>query len=71
MNTGPAPFIMVFLFSGTLKVVKQKVSIPVYVMIRPRSGDFHYYRDERDTMVEDMKELKTAGADGFVFGILN
>jgi len=54
-----------------LKVVKSKVSLPVYVMVRPRGGDFLYTDLEFNVMCEDMRELDKAGADGFVFGILN
>lgn len=54
---------------GFLKVVKKKVKIPVFVMIRPRSGDFIYSDDEIEIMCEDIKILKDNGADGFVFGI--
>ena len=53
-----------------LKIVKQKCSIPVFVMIRPRGGDFLYSQDEFEVMKEDMKLLKDGGADGAVFGIL-
>ncbi|XP_014281691.1 copper homeostasis protein cutC homolog isoform X2 [Halyomorpha halys] len=54
---------------GFLRIVKQKVKIPVFVMIRPRSGDFIYSEDEIEIMSEDMKILQENGADGFVFGI--
>ena len=51
-------------------MIKERVSIPVFVMIRPRGGDFMYTEDEVNVMVQDIVALKTAGADGFVFGIL-
>ncbi|CAH1394969.1 unnamed protein product [Nezara viridula] len=54
---------------GFLKIVKKKVKIPVFVMIRPRPGDFIYSDDEIEIMSEDIKILKECGADGFVFGI--
>lgn len=54
---------------GFLKIVKKKVKIPVFVMIRPRSGDFIYSDEEIEIMSEDVKILKENGADGFVFGI--
>ena len=59
-----------FLFVGMLKVIKQKSPIPVFVMIRPRGGDFLYTDEEFEVMKEDIKILKEAGADGVVFGIL-
>lgn len=53
-----------------LKVIKQKSPIPVFVMIRPRGGDFLYSDEEFEVMKEDIKIMKEAGADGVVFGIL-
>ena len=55
---------------GMLRTIKEKSKIPVYVMIRPRGGDFAYSEDEYQVMKEDMVALKECGADGFVFGIL-
>ncbi|GGF42961.1 copper homeostasis protein CutC [Echinicola rosea] len=56
--------------AGTLKHIKSKVDIPVFVMIRPRGGDFVYTNDELQAMHEDIRILKKYGADGFVFGVL-
>ncbi|WP_215224807.1 copper homeostasis protein CutC [Echinicola shivajiensis] len=56
--------------AGTLKLIKEKVDIPVFVMIRPRGGDFVYTNEELEVMKEDIKVLKGLGADGFVFGVL-
>lgn len=56
---------------GLLKIVKRRVQIPVFVMIRPRGGDFLYCDEEFQVMKEDILSLKKGGADGFVFGILN
>ncbi|XP_059176694.1 copper homeostasis protein cutC homolog [Physella acuta] len=55
---------------GMLQVIKELVSIPVFVMIRPRGGDFCYSPPEIQVMLADIRALKAAGADGFVFGIL-
>jgi copper homeostasis protein len=55
---------------GMLRVVKREVKIPVFVMIRPRGGDFLYSESEYQVMSEDLKVLKENGADGVVFGIL-
>lgn len=52
-------------------MIKRIINIPVFVMIRPRGGDFLYKALELDVMVSDLVSLKEAGADGFVFGILN
>jgi CutC family len=58
-------------YIGMLRVVKQLVKIPVFVMIRPRGGDFHYSDQEMDVMRTDIKILKENGADGIVLGLLH
>ena len=57
--------------AGNLAFLKGKITIPIYVMIRPRGGDFVYTSDELEVMRHDMKILKSLGADGFVFGVLD
>ena len=57
---------------GLFKLVKRACpNIPIMVMIRPRTGDFHYTLWEVDTMVEDIRTFKAAGAHGVVFGVLD
>ncbi len=53
------------------KKLKAFTSIPVYIMIRPRGGDFVYSESEIETMKTCIADFKKAGADGFVFGLLN
>ncbi|XP_067565835.1 copper homeostasis protein cutC homolog isoform X4 [Pseudorca crassidens] len=55
---------------GVLQVVKQYVQIPVFVMIRPRGGDFLYSDREVEVMKADIRLAKLYGADGLVFGAL-
>lgn len=55
---------------GTVKAVLEQVSIPVYVMIRPRGGDFYFNPTEKAAMLEDIKILKTLRPGGFVIGAL-
>ncbi|XP_052041416.1 copper homeostasis protein cutC homolog isoform X3 [Apodemus sylvaticus] len=55
---------------GILQVVKQTVQIPVFVMIRPRGGDFLYSDREVEVMKADIRLAKLYGADGLVFGAL-
>ena len=54
-----------------LQEVKKNISIPVFVMIRPRGGNFYYDEKEFSQMKKSIEELKVAGADGLVFGILD
>ncbi|KAK9963927.1 hypothetical protein ABG768_005146 [Culter alburnus] len=56
--------------TGLLQVVKENVRIPVYVMIRPRGGDFLYSDWEVEVMKRDIEQMKSHRADGLVFGAL-
>ena len=49
---------------------RKNLSIDLYVMIRPRGGDFVYSMHEIMYMYLDILEFKDIGVDGFVFGIL-
>ena len=55
---------------GLLKAVKEQVTIPVYVLIRPRSGDFTYTIDELNIMLSDIELCVELGFDGIVSGAL-
>ncbi|EOB05786.1 Copper homeostasis protein cutC-like protein, partial [Anas platyrhynchos] len=46
------------------------VRVPVFVMIRPRGGDFLYSDREVEVMKADIRLAKLHGADGLVFGAL-
>ncbi len=54
-----------------IKGVRKITVLPVFAMIRPRSGDFHYSGEEFTEMKNSLLRIKNAGADGFVFGILD
>lgn len=51
--------------------LKRNYKTPIYVMIRPSGGSFFYSESEFTEMKKDIIIFKEAGADGFVFGILN
>ncbi|KAI0695605.1 copper homeostasis CutC domain-containing protein [Cytidiella melzeri] len=53
------------------QVKKSSPNVRIMVMIRPRTGDFLYTLWEVDSMVEDIRAYKAAGADGVVFGVLD
>lgn len=57
--------------AGLIQLVRQHLSIPIHVMIRPRGGDFLYSETELAVMKADIKVAKSSGADGLVLGILN
>jgi copper homeostasis protein len=50
---------------------KKKFNTPVFVMVRPRPGNFIYSKEELREMARTIDLMKAAGADGFVFGILD
>jgi copper homeostasis protein len=55
---------------GMIQRVRQQVNIDLFIMIRPRGGDFLYSEDEFEIMKSDIMAAKRAGADGVVIGIL-
>lgn len=57
--------------AGLIEVVKKHIQIPVYVMIRPRGGDFVYDVFEEEIMRKDINLAKQLGANGVVLGILS
>lgn len=54
----------------TFRKARQKIAIDLFVMIRPRGGDFNYNTEAFEQMKKDISFFTEAGADGFVFGIL-
>jgi copper homeostasis protein len=54
--------------AGMIAAVKSRVTIPVFVMIRPRGGSFIYSEAERDVMRRDVVIAREQGADGVVIG---
>jgi copper homeostasis protein len=55
----------------TTKQLREKINIPIFVMIRPRGGDFTYSDEEFEQMKSELIQLKSLKVDGFVFGILD
>ncbi|HLZ46190.1 MAG TPA: copper homeostasis protein CutC [Gemmatimonadales bacterium] len=49
---------------------RHKVTIPVFVLVRPRTGDFVYTEAEHDTILQQIRRVKNAGAQGIVAGEL-
>ena len=53
-----------------ITAVTRKARIPVFVLIRPRAGDFVYSRQEVEKMVYDIELVGTMGVAGIVAGAL-
>ncbi len=56
--------------SGFIKMARKKLHIDLFVMIRPRGGDFFFSDDEFKIMKNDISVCKKIGCDGIVTGIL-
>jgi copper homeostasis protein len=55
---------------GEILIARKQLHIKLYVLIRPRGGDFLYSDIEYNIMLEDVKHCIQAGCDGIVIGIL-
>jgi copper homeostasis protein len=55
----------------TIKKARENLTIDLYVMIRPRGGNFVYSDSEFQLMKSGIEIIKKLGVNGFVFGILN
>jgi len=56
--------------AATLAACVSSLTIPVFVMVRPRPGDFHYSTVEHAGMLYEIQRVKEAGAHGVVTGSL-
>lgn len=56
---------------GTIALARERLRIDVYVLIRPRAGDFLYDESERDVMRADIENCVRLGCDGVAIGALD
>lgn len=50
--------------------IREKVNIPIHVLLRPRFGDFLCSEEEMEVLVRQAKSFAEAGADNLVIGCL-
>jgi copper homeostasis protein len=55
---------------STIRMARKNLETGLFVLIRPRAGDFLYSDMELEIMKEDILAAREAGADGVIFGIL-
>mgnify|MGYP001229642377 CR=1 FL=1 len=55
---------------GLIEAVREKVSIPVRVMIRPNARSFVYDATDMETMQRDIRHIRTVGGLSLVLGVL-
>lgn len=56
--------------AGTIGAALARVGVPIFVMVRPRGGDFLYSSMELSVMMRDIASARTLGAHGIVLGVL-
>ena len=54
-----------------LRECRSLLTIPIFVLVRPRAGDFVYSTAEQRLMLEQIQQAKDAGAQGIVTGALS
>ena len=57
-------------YTALLEQIRMESNIPVRCLMRPRGGDFMYTSEEIQMMAAQIRQLREAGADGFVIGCL-
>jgi copper homeostasis protein len=53
-----------------IQKAREHLTIDLYIMIRPRGGNFVYSEAEFNQMKSEIESIKELGVNGFVFGIL-
>lgn len=54
-----------------MALARERLRIPLYVLVRPRAGDFLYGDEECETMLRDIEHCAALGCDGVVLGVLD
>jgi copper homeostasis protein len=57
--------------AGLIASVRRHIAIGMFVMIRPRGGDFCYTDLEFEVMKLEIEHARSLGADGIVLGLLD
>src|SRR5215203_2363844 len=55
---------------GLIKMCREKFDLPIFPIVRPRSGDFLYSDDEYNIIKNEVALCKELGCDGIVIGFL-
>lgn len=55
---------------ASIALAKERIEIPIFVLVRPRGGDFVYDDLEFETIKRDIVHAKSLGVAGIVSGVL-
>jgi copper homeostasis protein len=55
---------------GNVTLLKEKLEIPIFPMVRPRGGDFLYNNEELMLMEKEIQLFRQLGCEGVVLGCL-
>jgi copper homeostasis protein len=56
---------------AVIATARDRLAIPLYVLVRPRAGDFLYNDFECEVMLRDIEACAALGCDGVVIGALD
>jgi copper homeostasis protein len=56
--------------AGTIGLARERLRVPLFVLVRPRGGDFLHDAGEVAVMCRDVEQARRLGADGVVVGAL-
>ncbi|KAF1017326.1 MAG: Copper homeostasis protein CutC [Stenotrophomonas maltophilia] len=56
---------------ASIAIARERLAIPLFVLVRPRPGDFHYDALEAEVMLRDIAQCRVLGCDGVVIGALD
>lgn len=54
---------------GTIKRTRERISIKLYPILRPRCGNYYYDADEIEILKQDIAVCKELGCDGISIGV--
>lgn len=57
--------------AGCIVTTRKAIDIDLFVIIRPRGGDFYYHKYEIEQMKKNIQLCQSLGVDGVVIGALN
>ncbi|HEX4036940.1 MAG TPA: copper homeostasis protein CutC [Acidobacteriaceae bacterium] len=56
---------------GLIAQVRRRIAIDLFVIVRPRGGDFCYSGQELEQMADDIAHARDLGANGITLGVLD